>query len=39
VWGLEEIVGLTQFNALVAQLPGYAGLLAKDTIVAGGSSF
>jgi endonuclease/exonuclease/phosphatase family metal-dependent hydrolase len=39
VWGLEEIVGLSHFNSLVAQLPGYAGLLANDPSVAGGSSF
>lgn len=39
LWGVEEIVGQTQWNALVAQLPGYAGLLANDPMVAGGSSF
>ena len=39
LWGLEEIVGLTQFGQLVAQLPGYAGFLANDPMVAGGSTY
>ncbi len=37
LWGVEEIVGLTQWNALKSQLPGYAGFLANDPMVAGGS--
>jgi endonuclease/exonuclease/phosphatase family metal-dependent hydrolase len=39
VWGLEEIVGLTQFGQLKSQLPGYAGLLASDPTVTSGSTY
>jgi endonuclease/exonuclease/phosphatase family metal-dependent hydrolase len=39
LWGLEEVVSLTQFNSLKSQLPGYSGFLANDPIVAGGSSY
>jgi endonuclease/exonuclease/phosphatase family metal-dependent hydrolase len=38
LWGLEEVVGRGPFNQLVAQLPGYAGLLANDPSVAGGAA-
>ena len=37
LWGVQEIVSATQFGQLVADLPGYAGLLASD--VNGGSSY
>lgn len=39
IWGLEEVVSVSQFNQLVAQLPGYAGLLASDPLVTSGSAF
>jgi endonuclease/exonuclease/phosphatase family metal-dependent hydrolase len=38
LWGLEEIVGLTQFNQLKS-LTGYAGFLANDPMVASGSTY
>ncbi|WP_235880111.1 lamin tail domain-containing protein [Polyangium aurulentum] len=37
VWGVQEIVSATQWNQLVAGLPGYASLLASD--VTGGSTY
>jgi endonuclease/exonuclease/phosphatase family metal-dependent hydrolase len=37
VWGVQEVVSATQWNQLVAGLPGYAGLLASE--VTGGSSY
>jgi endonuclease/exonuclease/phosphatase family metal-dependent hydrolase len=39
LWGLEEIVGLTQFDQLKAQLPGYDGFLANDPMVTSGSGY
>ncbi|MCY1022692.1 lamin tail domain-containing protein [Pyxidicoccus sp. MSG2] len=39
VWGVEEIVSAAQFNSLVSQLPGYAGLLGSDSSVVGGSTY
>lgn len=39
IWGLEEVVSVTQFNQLISQLPGYAGLLASDPSVTSGSTF
>jgi endonuclease/exonuclease/phosphatase family metal-dependent hydrolase len=39
IWGIEEIVSVSHFNNLLAQLPGYAGLLANDPLVASGSSY
>ena len=30
IWGVAEIVSLAQWNSLKAQLPGYAGFLAKE---------
>lgn len=39
VWGLEEIVSASQFAALTAQLPGYAGLLANDPSVVNGPAY
>lgn len=38
VWGLEEIASAGAFHALVAQLPGYAGVVANDPVVAGGAA-
>ncbi|HEU4730116.1 MAG TPA: endonuclease/exonuclease/phosphatase family protein [Kofleriaceae bacterium] len=39
VWGLEEVVSAARFESLVAQLPGYAGLLANDPSVVDGAAF
>jgi endonuclease/exonuclease/phosphatase family metal-dependent hydrolase len=39
VWGLAEIVSTSQFNSLKSQLSGYAGFLANDASVTGGSSY
>jgi PKD repeat protein len=39
VWGLEEVVSAPQFQQLVAGLPGYAGILANDAFVVGGSTY
>jgi len=39
IWGLEEVVSVTQFNQLVSGLTGYAGLIANDPSVTSGSSF
>lgn len=39
LWGVEEIVNAPHFNALVSQLPGYAGLLGSDPLVVGGSTY
>nr|AYM52934.1 endonuclease/exonuclease/phosphatase family protein [Jahnella sp. MSr9139] len=38
LWAVEEIVSASQFSSLIAQLPGYAGFLANDPSVIGGSS-
>ena len=38
LWGLEEVVGQSHFTQLLAQLPGYAGILANDASVAGGAA-
>jgi len=38
LWAVEEIVGVSHFNTLVGELPGYAGLLANDPLVTGGSA-
>lgn len=39
LWSLEEVVSTAQFNSLVGQLPGYAGLLANDPSVVNGPAF
>lgn len=39
LWALEEVVSRTQFESLIAQLPGYAGFLANDPQVTSGSQF
>ncbi|MDC0712209.1 endonuclease/exonuclease/phosphatase family protein [Stigmatella sp. ncwal1] len=39
IWGLEEVVSTTAFNSIKSQLSGYAGLLASDASVTGGSSY
>lgn len=38
IWGLEEVVLEDRWDALVASLPGYAGVLASDPRVDGGPS-
>jgi hypothetical protein len=39
LWGVEEVVSVSAFNNLKAQLPGYAGVLASDASVVGGSTY
>jgi endonuclease/exonuclease/phosphatase family metal-dependent hydrolase len=39
IWGVAEIVSLTQWNSLKAQLPGYAGIIAKEPNVVNGAAF
>ena len=37
LWGVQEVTSRTAFDNLIANLPGYEGLLANDPIVVGGS--
>ncbi len=39
IWGVAEIVSLAQWNSLKAQLPGYAGFIAKEPNVINGAAF
>ncbi|MDX2030540.1 MAG: lamin tail domain-containing protein [Blastocatellia bacterium] len=39
IWGVAEIVSLSQWNSLKAQLPGYAGFLAKESNVVNGAAY
>ncbi|MDC3959810.1 lamin tail domain-containing protein [Polyangium jinanense] len=39
LWGVEEIVSVSQWNTLKSQLTGYAGFLSNDPIVTSGSSY
>src|SRR5262245_8937547 len=39
IWGVAEIVSLTQWNSLKAQLSGYAGFIAKEPNVVNGAAF
>jgi endonuclease/exonuclease/phosphatase family metal-dependent hydrolase len=39
IWGVAEIVSLSQWNSLKAQLPGYAGFIAKEPNVVNGAAF
>lgn len=39
LWALQEVVDANQFAALVAALPGHAGLLANDAQVQGGAQW
>src|SRR5262245_29159296 len=39
IWGVAEIVSLAQWNSLKAQLPGYAGFIAKEPNVVNGAAF
>lgn len=37
IWGMQEVINGTAFDNLVDSLPGYAGLLADDSNVVGGT--
>lgn len=37
VWGVQEVARADAFASLLSHLPGYAGLLANDTSVVGGT--
>lgn len=39
LWGVQEVTSATAFNALLANLPGYAGLLANDSTVTEGTDY
>lgn len=39
LWGVQEVVSATAFAELLAQLPGYGGLLANDPSVEDGPAF
>jgi len=39
IWGVVEVVSPSAFAALIAQLPGYAGLLANDASVLDGTAY
>lgn len=39
IWGLQEVVNATRFNDMEAQLTGYTGFLANETIVVDGPAF
>jgi PKD repeat protein len=39
IWGLQEIVSASAFSTLVAGMPGYAGILANDPFVVGGTTY
>ncbi|MDI1450998.1 lamin tail domain-containing protein [Polyangium sp. 6x1] len=39
LWGVEEIVSVSQWNTLKSQLVGYAGILSNDPIVTNGASY
>ena len=37
LWGVQEVTSANAFTSLLSHLPGYAGLLANDSSVVGGS--
>ena len=37
IWGMQEVIDADAFQNLVDSLPGYAGILANDSEVAGGT--
>ncbi|QKW04990.1 lamin tail domain-containing protein [Streptomyces sp. NA04227] len=39
VWGLSEVVGTSEFDTLVAGMPGYTGVVANDPIVTNGAQY
>lgn len=39
LWSVQEVTSPSQFAALVAQLPGYGGLLANDPLVVDGATY
>jgi len=39
LWGVQEIVSVSQWNTLKSSLTGYAGVLSNDSIVTSGASY
>lgn len=39
IWGFEEVVSNTAFNNMEAQLPGYTGFLANESLVVNGPAY
>ncbi len=39
IWGLEEVVSTTAFNNMEAQLTGYTGFLANESLVVDGPAY
>ncbi len=39
VWGLSEVVSASAFDALVAGMPGYTGVVANDPVVTNGAQY
>lgn len=39
VWGLSEVVSTSAFDALVAGMPGYTGVVANDPVVTNGPQY
>jgi endonuclease/exonuclease/phosphatase family metal-dependent hydrolase len=39
IWGVQEVVDRSAWTALLAKLPGYAGVLADDAAVIDGASY
>lgn len=39
IWGFQEVVNATRFNDMEAQLAGYTGFLANETIVVDGPAY
>ncbi|WP_324786600.1 lamin tail domain-containing protein [Streptomyces sp. H51] len=39
VWGLSEVVSTSAFDALVAGMPGYTGVVANDPVVTNGAQY
>jgi hypothetical protein len=39
IWGVAEVVSLSQWNTMESQLPGYTGFLANESNVVNGAAF
>ena len=39
IWGVVEMVGSTQFDSMISQMPGYSGFLANASNVVNGSAY
>jgi len=39
LWAVQEVVSKSSFDALLAELPGYGGVLASDSAVTDGSAY